>query len=69
MQTEHDVTEMKNYMNEETTLEVLGVTKNQLRSLRDEKELPYIQVAKGARLYYIPDVHKWLQIRARNSQN
>jgi hypothetical protein len=51
---------MENFSTEETLLDLLGLKKATLNRLRHEKGFPFIGVTPQVRLYYLPDVARWL---------
>ncbi len=51
---------MENFSTEETLLDLLGLKKATLSRLRHEKRLPFIGVTPQVRLYYLPEVARWL---------
>ena len=53
--------QLENFINESTLLELLGVEKVTLDTLRQKKGLPFIRVTDRVRLYRESSVVGWLQ--------
>jgi hypothetical protein len=51
---------MQDFCDEETLLDILRMKRATMYRLRTEKQFPYIAVTPQVRLYYLPNVAKWL---------
>ena len=56
---------IEHFCDEETLLDLLKMKRATLSRLRTEKQFPFIAVTPQLRLYYLPEVAKWLLTRNR----
>ena len=51
---------LEDFIGEDELLNYLGLKKSQLYGLRRERLFPFINVARGVRVYFLPAVVEWL---------
>ena len=56
---------IEDFCTEEVLLKSLSIEKKTLDVLRSKRKFPFINVNKTKRLYYLPDVCKWLLTNRR----
>ena len=54
---------LQNVLTEKEVENLLGLTKNQLSTLRNEERLPFLKVNRNCRLYLESDLVDWLKAR------
>lgn len=52
---------LKEVILEEEILEILGISDSVLRTLREKRGLPFVQLAAGRRVYIEESVRDWLK--------
>ena len=54
---------LQNILTEKEVTDLLGLTRNQLSTLRNEGQLPFLKVNRNCRLYHESDLVDWLKGR------
>lgn len=60
--------DLENIITEDELIELFGLRKQAIASLRYNEGLPYIKVNTRSRLYYVPDLMEWMLSRRTQSQ-
>lgn len=58
---------LRKFKNDLEVQQKLGITSDKLADLRNNKGLPFINVAKGQNVYHTDSLIKWLLSREENS--
>ena len=63
MSNENQSPSLESILTEKELLDLLGIKKSALDSLRLEAELPFCQVSRYQRVYFVEDLLNWLKTR------
>ena len=65
MSNENQSPSLESILTEKELLDLLGIKKSALDSLRLNNELPFCQVTRYQRIYFVDDLLKWLRGRRK----
>ena len=63
MSNENQSPSLESILSEKKLLDLLGIKKSALDSLRLEAKLPFWQVSRYQRVYFVEDLLNWLKTR------